>query len=77
MRKIWTISKLTFALAILALFLNGQVPTAVGAEEGCNTSTACRRNFLSCECVGVGCSGCFIANGETGCGHCYKDTLSD
>lgn len=82
MRRVWWIVRIVVIVtASYCIVAPGGAFTlrniqAADEGEGCNTSTSCARNSQNnCYCPdvvigGKGCTGCFIPNGQTGCGSC-------
>jgi hypothetical protein len=79
MRKVWWMVRVAVIVtASYCIFVPGGSYTLpnVEAEAGCDTSTACVRNTENnCYCPvatigGAGCTGCYIPNGNPGCGSC-------
>jgi hypothetical protein len=85
MRKLWWIVRLAVIVAAsYCIFAPGGayvLPNARAEEGGCNTSTNCARNSSNaCYCPdvvigGPGCNGCFVPNGNTGCGSCSSGAV--
>jgi hypothetical protein len=80
MKKPWWIVRIiVIVTASYCIFVPGGTYTLpnVAAQGGkCDTSTTCTRNTdNNCYCPvatigGPGCTGCFIPNGNPGCGSC-------
>lgn len=64
-----------FALVVFGfLILNGLVPYIVKAQkQGCQGTQACTTTWTnSCHCGDSDCDGCYIPNGQGGCGTCRQ-----
>ena len=83
MRKVWWVVRIAVIVAAsYCIFVPGgayglrNVQAEGGGGEGCNTNTTCARNSNNnCYCPdvvigGAGCTGCFVPNGNPGCGSC-------
>lgn len=74
MKKVVTFLKIGFITFSLTVIF-GIVPTQqrVSAEAGCS-DTPCQPGVLyGCyHCTASDCNGCYVANGDSGCGVCSK-----
>lgn len=80
MKRVWWIARIAVIVAASYCIFAPGGPSFrnAHAEEGggCNTNTSCARNINNaCYCPeatigGPGCTGCFVPNGNTGCGSC-------
>ena len=82
MRKGLLYVKATFVVLSLFLCLSFSSPFSAWASEeeegGVCMGGDCAQQNSACVCNGVGCAGCKIPNGETGCGRCaHKPSLGD
>ena len=75
MKKITRLTKLVM-LAALAVYLiaPGVVSPTANAEDRCFPGFVCDGGGgEACDCPISNCTGCFIHNGEIGCGNCAGD----
>ena len=83
MKRVWWIVRIAVIVAASycicapsGAFTLRSVQADPSEGEGCNTSTSCaRNNNNNCYCPdvvigGKGCTGCFVPNGNPGCGTC-------
>ena len=85
MKRVWWVVRIAVIVAAsYCIFVPGgaytlryaQAAEGGGEGGGCNTSTSCARNANNnCYCPdvvigGPGCTGCFVPNGNPGCGSC-------
>ena len=82
MRRVWWIIRIAVIVTASYCIVSPgafSLRSAKAADEGdgCNTSTTCSRNSQTNACYcpdvvigGRGCTGCFVPNGDTGCGSC-------
>lgn len=64
------LAKLALIFGCLVLIYGADLFNVSAQKSGCNTSQACTRNWTSCHCGDSDCGGCYIPNGQGGCGTC-------
>ena len=73
----WLLAKLAFVLASLVFIYAYDLPNVSAQRGNCNTSQACT-GWWWCTCGDTDCNGCFIPNGQGGCGTCTGgSTIND
>lgn len=81
MKRFFWYLKAGFLCAVLVVLFSTSGVTAqdegmaIEGGDGCKTSAACASTTQGqCFCSGTNgdCTGCFVANGGTGCGKCTK-----
>ena len=63
--------KFVFVLVSLVLIYGYGFNNASAQKSGCNTSQACT-GWIWCTCGDSDCGGCYIPNGQGGCGTCQS-----
>lgn len=76
-RTNWLVLKLMFILAGLVLIYNLDLSHVSAQGDKCNTTQACTSTWSSCHCGDSDCGGCYIPNGQGGCGTCAKGSESE
>ena len=78
MKKVMMFLKVAF-LAISFMLVASEIGTnrivqaqdePPGGGDGCQTSMDCSEDSTGCYCHRTGCRGCYIRNGQSGCGKC-------
>ena len=77
MKKVIWYSKIVFLLVFMFVTLGDYTDRIARGQdegfdlEGCNTTKWCgRTSGGGCACGNKACTGCFIQDGDTGCGKC-------
>ena len=72
----WLVAKFAFIFVSL-VFISGFYLQDVSGQGKCNTTQACTSTWTACHCGDSDCGGCYIPNGQGGCGTCAGGALEN
>lgn len=72
MKKVsWLFVKFGFVIASLIFLYGFDLHNVSAQQKGCNKTQACSGGgVFSCHCGDSDCGGCYVPNGQGGCGTC-------